>query len=270
LLIANPTSSSTDDTHGKNEQPFHLAADETKMVWLSDFIQDFGLQFWFRCDAECHMGVVFGMRKESTLLSRTYAAISGRQPVLEEAACGANGGGLSLHALPLAIDPPPALVNPLPPPKVFPASPGHPLAADDSEACVMQGQWNQVELRVVGDTVQCMGWWEQPSDPSQALRTFHPEAFGRSPTPGNPGGGQMYAYDVNGDGLSDVITSLEGHGRASHTFHSRLLSSQIDLFAAGENLTNRSIEVSKTPTTTLGQLCASRISFTVQLGAASR
>ena len=34
---------------------------------------------------------------------------------------------------------------------------------------------------------------------------------------------------------------------------SRLLGSQIDLFAAGENLTGQSIEVSKTPTTTLGQ-----------------
>ena len=26
------------------------------------------------------------------------------------------------------------------------------------------------------------------------------------------GGGDMYAYDVNGDGLNDVITSLDAHG----------------------------------------------------------
>ena len=51
------------------------------------------------------------------------------------------------------------------------------------------------------------GWWEQPSslggDPEWA---FHPVAF-------SPGGGaQMYAYDVDGDGDNDVITSLAAHG----------------------------------------------------------
>jgi hypothetical protein len=33
----------------------------------------------------------------------------------------------------------------------------------------------------------------------------HPVKFGS-------GGAQMYAYDVNGDGLNDVITSIEAHG----------------------------------------------------------
>jgi len=51
------------------------------------------------------------------------------------------------------------------------------------------------------------GWWEQPTslggDPEWA---FHPVAF-------SPGGGaQMYAYDVDGDGDNDVITSLAAHG----------------------------------------------------------
>ena len=50
------------------------------------------------------------------------------------------------------------------------------------------------------------GWWEQPAslgnDPEWL---FHPEGFGG-------GGAQMYAYDVNGDGLNDVITSLQAHG----------------------------------------------------------
>ena len=35
--------------------------------------------------------------------------------------------------------------------------------------------------------------------------TFHPQPFGT-------GGAQMYAYDVNGDRLADVITSLTAHG----------------------------------------------------------
>jgi outer membrane receptor protein involved in Fe transport len=49
---------------------------------------------------------------------------------------------------------------------------------------------------------------------------------------------------------------------ASHTFKKRF-----DLFAAGENLLNRSIEVSKTPTTTLGQPRTARAGFLVRLGA---
>ncbi len=48
---------------------------------------------------------------------------------------------------------------------------------------------------------------------------------------------------------------------ASHTFGKR-----IELFAAGENLFNRSIEVSKTPTTTLGQPRTARAGFTIHLG----
>lgn len=56
------------------------------------------------------------------------------------------------------------------------------------------------------DLLEKDGWWEQPKslvgDPEWA---FHPQAFG-------VGGAQMYAYDVNGDGKNDVITSLAGHG----------------------------------------------------------
>lgn len=50
---------------------------------------------------------------------------------------------------------------------------------------------------------------------------------------------------------------------ASHTFKNRF-----DLFAAGENLSGQSIEVSKTPTTTLGQPRTARFGFTIRLGAA--
>ena len=55
------------------------------------------------------------------------------------------------------------------------------------------------------DLLEKNGWWEQP--PSLAgnpLWRFHEQPFGN-------GGAQMYAYDVNGDGLNDVITSLAAH-----------------------------------------------------------
>jgi hypothetical protein len=52
---------------------------------------------------------------------------------------------------------------------------------------------------------------------------------------------------------------------ASHTFGARF-----SLFAAGENLTGQSIEVSKTPTTTLGQPRAALAGFTIQLGSSTK
>ncbi|HEY1803153.1 MAG TPA: TonB-dependent receptor, partial [Terracidiphilus sp.] len=53
---------------------------------------------------------------------------------------------------------------------------------------------------------------------------------------------------------------------ASHTFASHAHLPQIELFAAGENLFNREIEVSKTPTTTLGQPRTARAGITLHLG----
>jgi hypothetical protein len=56
------------------------------------------------------------------------------------------------------------------------------------------------------DLLEKDGWWEQPASlTGDPLWTHHPVSFGR-------GGAQMYAYDVNGDGLNDVITSIEAHG----------------------------------------------------------
>jgi hypothetical protein len=56
------------------------------------------------------------------------------------------------------------------------------------------------------DLLEANGWWEQPpsleGDPAWKK---HEALFGQ-------GGAQMYAYDVNGDGRNDVITSLEAHG----------------------------------------------------------
>ncbi len=55
------------------------------------------------------------------------------------------------------------------------------------------------------DLLEKDGWWEQPvSLDGNPLWKFHKQPFGT-------GGSQMYAYDVNGDGLNDVITGLAAH-----------------------------------------------------------
>jgi hypothetical protein len=62
------------------------------------------------------------------------------------------------------------------------------------------------------DVVNPYGWWEQPPrGSSQENWTYHPEVFGRF---GRDlmGGSEMAVYDVNGDGLNDVVTFLNAHG----------------------------------------------------------
>jgi hypothetical protein len=62
------------------------------------------------------------------------------------------------------------------------------------------------------DFLNAYGWWEQPAKGSQqSLWAYHPVAFGRW-TRSSPGGAEMAVYDVNGDGLNDVVTSLQAHG----------------------------------------------------------
>ncbi len=55
------------------------------------------------------------------------------------------------------------------------------------------------------DIVVPSGWYEQPPTGSMDQPwTFHAAEFGN-------GGGEIGAYDVNGDGLTDVVTSLAAH-----------------------------------------------------------
>lgn len=57
------------------------------------------------------------------------------------------------------------------------------------------------------DIIVFNGWFEQPAkDPEKSRWQFHEASFSNS-----YGGAEMYAYDVDGDGLNDVITSLAAH-----------------------------------------------------------
>ena len=59
------------------------------------------------------------------------------------------------------------------------------------------------------DILEKDGWWEQPKSlDGDPVWTHYKFNF----CEGGHGGAQMYAYDVNGDGLNDVITSVAAHG----------------------------------------------------------
>lgn len=63
------------------------------------------------------------------------------------------------------------------------------------------------------DILNPNGWWEQPEVPGNGLWTYHPVPFGRmAHRVGGVGGSVMAVYDVNGDGLNDVVTVLNAHG----------------------------------------------------------
>lgn len=56
------------------------------------------------------------------------------------------------------------------------------------------------------DLLEAKGWWQQPANwDGTSHWEFHPVNFGS-------GGAQMFGYDVNEDGRTDVITSLDAHG----------------------------------------------------------
>jgi len=64
------------------------------------------------------------------------------------------------------------------------------------------------------DLLEKDGWWEQPASlAGNPVWTKHPFVFCPPTDPDVPvGGAQLYAYDVNGDGLNDVITCYSAHG----------------------------------------------------------
>jgi hypothetical protein len=61
------------------------------------------------------------------------------------------------------------------------------------------------------DILNVYGWWEQPAKATTEMWTYHPEPFGRQNGRGSAGGAEMCVYDVNGDGLNDVVTALQAH-----------------------------------------------------------
>jgi len=64
------------------------------------------------------------------------------------------------------------------------------------------------------DIVSANGWWEQPAKGTpEGPWKYHSTRFGSWPRAGGgPGGAAMGVFDVNGDGLPDVVTSFEAHG----------------------------------------------------------
>jgi len=62
------------------------------------------------------------------------------------------------------------------------------------------------------DIINPYGWWEQPpAEAASSMWNFHPQIFGRYGW-NIMGGSVMAVYDVNGDKLNDVVTSLSAHG----------------------------------------------------------
>lgn len=59
------------------------------------------------------------------------------------------------------------------------------------------------------DLVLNEGWWQQPAKnaPAGTLWKRHPFVFST-----DRGGAQMLVYDVNGDGLNDIVTAKNAHG----------------------------------------------------------
>jgi len=73
------------------------------------------------------------------------------------------------------------------------------------------------------DLLEKTGWWQQPESlEGNPVWKKHPFPFA------GPGGAQMLVTDVDGDGLPDVITSLEAHGYGIVWYRQRRLGDRID------------------------------------------
>jgi len=55
------------------------------------------------------------------------------------------------------------------------------------------------------DMISPAGWWEHPAEATTGPWKYHQARFGN-------GGAEMFVYDVNGDGIPDIVTSLAAHG----------------------------------------------------------
>lgn len=67
------------------------------------------------------------------------------------------------------------------------------------------------------DLLETNGWWQQPDgwQPGESFR-FHPARFA------DAGGAQMFAYDVDGDGDNDVISSQNAHAYGLSWFEQQM------------------------------------------------
>jgi hypothetical protein len=102
-----------------------------------------------------------------------------------------------------------------------------------------QGPWGAGHGLGVGDlsgdgkadVVETYGWWEQPPGGADSGPwTYHPAPFGRWTGHASPGGAEMGVYDVNGDGLTDVVTVLQAHGYGLAWFEQKRDSSGLRTF----------------------------------------
>lgn len=71
------------------------------------------------------------------------------------------------------------------------------------------------------DLLETNGWWKQTETKGQ-LFEFHPFRFAQS------GGAQMFAYDFDGDGDNDVISSQNAHGYGLTWFEQKKSGTNID------------------------------------------